>query len=305
MGIPGFNRWIVSNFPEIVRVQSVKTVQMYDHVAFDMNQILHLSARKASDRTSLAVTVFRELDRIFKNCIPNKSIFFAFDGPAPLAKLVTQRKNRSRNRAPSYTARSSTQVSQKHAPNALKAFDRVQLTPGVDILYFIKDAIQYWAYTRLQSHGKYEHISVRISGSDVPGEGELKLIDFCRSTTILESESVVIVGCDADIILQGLATVPVRNFFVYLPRVDRSGRHPKSYVLSVWELARSLEKLFPNESSSSRLDFILISILNGNGKSSAISFINSVLSFFFYWAQLTPNSVLLFSIVYLVLRLYS
>lgn len=275
MGIPGFNRWVISTFPEIVRVQSSKTVQMYDHVAFDMNQILHQAARKASDPSSLAATVFRHLDYIFKNCVPKKSIFFAFDGPAPLAKLVTQRKNRSRNRAPSYTEPIKSRIG-KNGPNAAKALDRVELTPGVEVLYFMKDAIQYWTYTRLQNDRKYAHVSVRISGSDVPGEGELKLIDFCRTSNISDLESVVVVGCDADIILQGLATVPVRNFFVYLPKIDRSGRQPKSYVLSVWELARTFESLFPNESSGVRLDFILISLLSGNGKQSlpndAISF---------------------------------
>lgn len=238
---------------------------MYDHVAFDMNQILHQAARKASDRTSLAATVFRHLDSIFKNCIPKKSIFFAFDGPAPLAKLVTQRKNRSRNRNVAYTEPTKSKWGKK-VPNAAKALDRVELTPGVDVLYFIKDAVQYWTYTRLQNDRKYAHVSVRISGSDVPGEGELKLIDFCRTSKISDFESVVVVGCDADIILQGLATIPVRNFFVYLSKIDRSGRRPKSYVLSVWELSRTLESLFPNESFSARLDFILISLLSGNGK---------------------------------------
>ena len=37
------------------------------------------------------VLLFRELDRILARTQPRKSVVFALDGPAPLAKLLTQR----------------------------------------------------------------------------------------------------------------------------------------------------------------------------------------------------------------------
>lgn len=49
-------------------------------------------------------------------------------------------------------------------------------------------------------------VSFYVSGASVPGEGELKCIDWvkhmCSSGT---EESTVIIGGDADLILQGLA----------------------------------------------------------------------------------------------------
>lgn len=276
MGIPGFTRWLLSSFPEIVRIQSTRHAEIYDHVAFDLNQFLHQAGRRATSRQALALSLFRELDQILKNCIPRKSIFFAFDGPGPLAKLVTQRKRRSKT-GPEYTESNASTVDDKHVKPmtsrqrarsrfANRCIDRIEFTPGVDTLYFVRDAIEYWSYSRLQNDRKYGHVNVRISGADVPGEGELKLIDFCHAAKISDNDSVVVIGGDADIVLQGLATVPVRNFFVYLRKFDRSGKHPRNYILSVWELTRTLESLFPNESSSARIDFILFSILNGNGK---------------------------------------
>ena len=51
-----------------------------------------------------------------------------------------------------------------------------------------------------------------ISGAGVPGEGELKCVDWikhiCKAGT---EESVIIVGGDADLILQGLALTQVND----------------------------------------------------------------------------------------------
>lgn len=56
-------------------------------------------------------------------------------------------------------------------------------------------------------------VSFYVSGASVPGEGELKCIDWvkhmCSSGT---EESTVIIGGDADLILQGLALGQVCSF---------------------------------------------------------------------------------------------
>lgn len=235
-------------------------------VAFDMNQILHQVARKSTSRQALAAAIFRELDQILKNCVPRKSIFFAFDGPGPLAKLLTQRKRRNKSKKEYANVCDSKSSNSRSSKYAVQAIDGLELTPGVDTLYFIRDAVEYWSHSRLQNDRKYRHVDVRISGSDVPGEGELKLIDFCRAGRLPALDSVIIVGGDADIVLQGLATTPIRNFFVYLRKFGKEGGKRTNYVISVWELARTFERLFPQESYSVRIDFILFSILNGNGK---------------------------------------
>lgn len=229
-----------------------------------MNQIIHKSARRAFDRQSLASAIFRELDQILKSCVPLKSVFFAFDGPGPLAKLLTQRKRRNKVKH-TYTD-VPQHGSSRRTRYARPSVDPLQFTPGVEMVYFLRDATEYWAYTRLQNDRKYRDLDIRISGSDVAAEGELKVIDFCRSGYVAETDSVVVIGGDADIVLQGLATFPVRNFFVYLHHFGATRGKKFNYVISVWELTRSLERLFPGGSLGVRIDFILLSVLNGNGE---------------------------------------
>lgn len=132
-------------------------------------------------------------------------------------------------------------------------------------MYYICDAVQYWAYSRLQNDKKYRNVDIRISGPDVPGEGELKIIDFCRSDGFPASDSIVVVGGDADIVLQGLATAPTRNFFVFLRHFNTTGKKKENYVLSVWETIRVLEGMFPHGSAAARLDLIVLAVLTGNG----------------------------------------
>lgn len=214
----------------------------------------------------MSSAIFRELDQILKNCIPRKSIFFAFDGPGPLAKLATQRKRR-RKKSSGYASDLVDKDNFVRRPKFAKpSIDGLEMTPGVETLYYIRDSIEYWAYSRLQNDRKYRNVDIRISGADVPGEGELKLIDFCRTANLPSTDSVIVVGGDADIVLQGLATVPIRSFFVYLRNFAGSKGKRQSFVISVWEVARTFERLFPDESSSVRLDFILLAILSGNGK---------------------------------------
>jgi hypothetical protein len=79
------------------------------------------------------------------------------------------------------------------------------------------------------------------------------------------SDSLIIVGGDADLVLQGLASYSVRDMFVFAGR-DRSqavGNAP-SLVLSLWEVVRSLERMFPGESKVARVDLLIVMIMNGN-----------------------------------------
>eukprot|EP00170_Pyropia_yezoensis_P009342 contig_41063_g9377 len=112
---------------------------------------------------------------------------------------------------------------------------------------------------RTLSDRRYEHVTAIVSGPHVAGEGELKIIDYLH-TSVAPTDSVVIVGSDADIILQGVLTTCVRDFFVY---IGGAPREPAT-LLSVWMLVRQLDELFPGESAAVRADFVVLCLLNGN-----------------------------------------
>lgn len=249
----------------------------YAHVCFDLNQICHVAARRAPDLQTAAKLIFREIDATLKVVTPTKSIFFAIDGPAPNAKLLTQRRRRSKEatKAPKLVAKRTRRDDARSAaagalrdideesgaPGALAkrlrkggnasssavpsvhAIDRVTLTPGIDLMHDIGAAVEYYAYVRLQTNPRFARVQIRISGPDVPGEGELKIFDFLNRTIALNSpvqpahESAIVIGSDADIVLQALATTSMQNLFVFIRNsnsgpVDWSKR--TNTIISVW-----------------------------------------------------------------------
>lgn len=278
----------------------------YAHVCFDMNQVCHQAARRASDLQTVAKLIFREIDATLKATTPTKSIFFAIDGPAPIAKMLTQRKRRSKEatkaprsvpkRARRDSARAAaagalgeldgeraaerdgTASKRRRRGNAsavpaVQAIDRVRLTPGIDLMHDIAAAVEYYAYVRLQSNPRFQHLDIRISGPDVPGEGELKIFDFLNTKVAAESpvqpahESAIVIGSDADIVLQALATTSMQNLFVFIrnsqtEKVEWAKR--TNSIISVWNIACQLHRLFPSDSLTVRLDLIIMSICSGN-----------------------------------------
>ena len=66
----------------------------FDHVFVDMPCVLHETMRAASSSDMFAKLVFQRLDEALTVTPPRKSLFLALDGPAPLAKLLTQRVRR-------------------------------------------------------------------------------------------------------------------------------------------------------------------------------------------------------------------
>lgn len=59
----------------------------------------------------------------------------------------------------------------------------------------------------------FRGVKFYISGASIPGEGEVKCVDWINRTCLEGTEeSVVLVGGDADLILQGLALTQVTHF---------------------------------------------------------------------------------------------
>eukprot|EP00878_Enallax_costatus_P028898 GHUV01031256.1.p1 GENE.GHUV01031256.1~~GHUV01031256.1.p1 ORF type:complete len:123 (+),score=22.48 GHUV01031256.1:183-551(+) len=91
MGIPGFNTWFYAN-----NKQAYQTLQQTqtDHLYIDMNSVLHNVLRKAENYDKYHALLHKRLDMILRLTNPRKSVMLAIDGPAPLAKLITQRERR-------------------------------------------------------------------------------------------------------------------------------------------------------------------------------------------------------------------
>ncbi|XP_026194123.1 uncharacterized protein LOC34617363 [Cyclospora cayetanensis] len=176
------------------------------------------------------------------------------------------------------------------------------LSPGTYFMRQVEGHCRKFAKQLLLS-GLVEASKVFLSGPSSYGEGELKLADWInfscdagRSQTqeassesqgaserrsgrsaysrgrpcpglgllkVKPTDSIVVIGGDADLVVQSLALPFASNLFVYNPQSIASSK-TKRVIYSLRSLLGELERLFPGRSHLARNDFALLCILNGN-----------------------------------------
>jgi hypothetical protein len=268
MGIAGFQRWFLETFPSTATVITEETIpEKFDHVLFDLNQLIHLAARVARNRDQFFIRLYKWLDKVLRLCVPRETVLIAFDGPAPLAKLVTQKRRR---------VMEARKLSRTQKPKKRCGVDVLSLSPGTELMQLTLQAIEFYVCSRLQSkRSSYRNVRFVVSGPTVPGEGEIKIIDYIHRC-VEPNHSVIVIGSDADLVLLGLATQKVRDFFVFVinprPKAENSAesgteKHHQSVnatTISVWQWIRLLDRLFPGETASVRLDLAVLLMMQGN-----------------------------------------
>lgn len=138
------------------------------------------------------------------------------DGVAPRAKMNQQRARRFRS-----AKDAETLVGELLARNTNvdlgRRFDSNCITPGTDFMLKLSFALSRWVEYKLQTDVFWQHgANVIVSGPDVPGEGEHKVMDYIREertkyqtgqqTLYRPGDSHVLYGLDADLIMLGLVT---------------------------------------------------------------------------------------------------
>jgi hypothetical protein len=292
MGIKGFRSWFESQFPRAITGMSKDgslAHEEFDHVLIDMNQILHQVLRKSRSDGHCFTLLMKELDACIALATPTQSLVLAMDGSPGAAKLATQRRRRYQTvrKATANVAQLEKLIaaaklsSSKRAKKNIKQWTRKKhralaelrtlcITPGTEFMAVAEQTLLYWAWQRLsarQSALSLHNVKIFISSSTVPGEGEVKLLEWMYTKPRRRGESVAILGGDSDLVLEALV-IPVastHNVFVLLP--DGSQR---CLSVSLWETTRALVRYLPTVITTPRAmicvrtDLVVLLILNGN-----------------------------------------
>jgi hypothetical protein len=202
-GIAGLSKYFRRAFPKAWHSFSTGKSQspiLVDHMCVDMNELLHV--RSTENQKYILGKIFFGLTKLLKNVRPRKSLVIAFDGTAPYAKIEHQRISRREVGA--------------------KAIDSL-ITPGTDLMNKVEDVVIAFLLRSLNETSRFpslQNVTVFISDSKHPGEGEMKILHWIKSFLLSEEswkESIVICGSDADIILQMLALTRYSNALVFQP----------------------------------------------------------------------------------------
>ena len=91
MGIHNFQKYLKTTYPS---AHKESWLDKYDNLYIDLNYVLHHICYVSNSRQDILLRTKDYLLNIIKYTKPQKRIVIVADGPAPLAKLILQRKRR-------------------------------------------------------------------------------------------------------------------------------------------------------------------------------------------------------------------
>jgi len=163
------------------------------------------------------------VEHLFGKIKPKKLFFMAVDGVAPRAKMNQQRSRRFRTAKEAREVREKAERKGEKLPEE-KAFDSNCITPGMftplprlssDLIPIgttfmakLSEQLKYFVNKKISEDSNWRDCQVILSGHDVPGEGEHKIMEYIRKSRAQPDYNPnvrhCLYGLDADLIMLGL-----------------------------------------------------------------------------------------------------
>ncbi len=275
MGIPAFFSFIIKNHSNIINKLSSNTIQI-DNLYLDCNSIIYDAVYKmdssitseymSNEIISAVIHNIKEYITLLK---PKNSVFIAFDGVAPVAKLEQQRSRRFKSLYQNTISRS---IMKSTNPDP---WNTTAITPGTLFMKTLDERVKKAFTTPATFHLQ----SILFSGSNEYGEGEHKIFKYIREHPVEHlDKNTVIYGLDADLIMLSINHLPIAsNIYLFretphfIQSINAELEPNENYVLDIPELAKAITLDMNNgielttEQYNNRIyDYILLCFFLGN-----------------------------------------
>ena len=236
MGIPAFFSFIIKNYPAIVRNLNYHNDNHtnFDNLLMDCNSIVYdVYNSITNDKDIQVVDVYkfetiiiqRVIEKIeyyiYKIC-PKNTLFIAFDGVAPFAKMEQQRTRRYKSNFMSTIGLQGPSI-----------WNTTSITPGTAFMQRLSKEIEV-AFK--DKENTYNVKQIVVSCANEPGEGEHKLFQYVRKNSAMLNENIFVYGLDSDLIMLSIFHCDLcKNIFVF--------REAPDFIKSVGNLTFKLNDL--------------------------------------------------------------
>ena len=235
MGIPYYFSYLIKNHSLIIS----KLQFLNNNIAnlfLDCNSLIYDSLDYKKFQTKdqfesyIIENVIVKIETIIKTINPSETIYIAFDGVPPFAK-INQQKNRRYKSA--------------YQSNLFKnevLWDSCAITPGTLFMEHLNNALtsHFKKAKFFNSSNKNKPLNVILSLSDEAGEGEHKLFEYIRQSNTIANENSVIYGMDADLIMLSLNHLKYtqhiylyRETPVFISSLDKSLNENEKYIINI------------------------------------------------------------------------
>ncbi|ODM95979.1 5'-3' exoribonuclease 1 [Orchesella cincta] len=250
-----------------VLVNFCRMIPEFDNLYLDMNGIIHNCSHPNDEDVHLRIPeenifrdIFHYIDFLFRMIKPCRVFFMAIDGVAPRAKMNQQRGRRFRS-ARLAEEQEAEAIRQGEKLPSEERFDSNCITPGTEFMARLHEQLKYFVSVKVSTDPLWQRkgLHIYLSGHDVPGEGEHKIMDFIRhirSQPQYDAETRhCLYGLDADLMMLGLSTHELR-FSLLRDYLDEEFLDLKNKLKDHPHITYDLECVID--------DWILMNILVGN-----------------------------------------
>lgn len=271
MGVPYFMGYLMKKFKKYKFVYKQKEENI-DWFLIDTNSALHpvcfsvLAQEQTKDninfdslQNKMINAIIDYLTKLIEYVDPKIGVYIAIDGPVCAAKMKQQRQRRFRS---VYDKKVFDNIKIKYDKLIPFFWSNSAISPGTSFMHKLHRKIIEWASSQSRK--------IIYSSSNVPGEGEHKLLQFIKDNNN-DNLSYVTYGLDADLIFLMLVT---KSDNVYLLRessqLNNSDSSDELLFVSIKIMKECIYNSFNNKSeielNKNRIinDFIFICYFIGN-----------------------------------------
>ena len=274
MGIPSYFSHIIRNYPNILRnldfFMKNSVFGGFHHLFMDCNSIIYDAVHRIQTENEspeniedeIIKCVIENIKKYIALIRPSQTVFIAFDGVAPFAKMEQQRTRRYKTRF----------MSNITTVNVKQGWNTSAITPGTDFMEKLSHHIEY---AFLNKEVEYKVKKMIVSCSNHPGEGEHKLYEYMRVNEI-KNDDVAVYGLDSDLIMLSIFHLKYcKNIYVFreapeflkssIP-LDTRANDNTPYFLDIYHLATSIiTEMGCNSSDMNRAyDYVFMCFFLGN-----------------------------------------
>jgi 5'-3' exoribonuclease 1 len=216
MGVPKFWRWLTERYPMINIDVDDHSLPEIDNLYLDLNGLVHMSTHSnslsgliphlapAPQIDEVWAKIFAYIETLLQMTKPRRFVYFAIDGVAPVAKCCQQRTRRYKH---VHEVEEFEESERKEGRTVIEDwFDSSCISPGTDFMDGLTEQVDFFIKWKFANDPTWKKLEVVMSGGNVPGEGEHKILNYLRQCGSEANIRHCIYGLDADLILLGLTT---------------------------------------------------------------------------------------------------
>ena len=217
MGIPKFARFIMTRYPLILKkIREEGDIPEIDNLYLDINGIIHnvshgndiITSHMNFPNEKIYSDVCNTIDKIFRLIKPKKLLMISADGVAPRAKMNQQRSRRFRKN--DTLTNEDKELLKERGLDEKNKFNSDSISAGTKFMFDLSIYMNKYIEDKKKNDFLWKNINVLFTGSDVPGEGEHKILEYIRNYKIskdyIKNTKHCIYGLDADLIMLSLIT---------------------------------------------------------------------------------------------------